>query len=180
MNNDKKINEWFEISREIVFKKFSRIIEKVTFRLPDNRTDDFYIKKEGPAVGIFALTENQEVILVKQYRPGPKKILHELPGGFLDLNENPEACASRELLEETGYRGDIKFITTCIDDAYSTMIRYYFVATDCKKINEIKRGTEEYIELQLLPIDEFKKILRKGELTDTELGFFALDYLNLL
>jgi ADP-ribose pyrophosphatase len=54
------------------------------------KESDFYIKKEGPAASVLAITKDKKVILVKQYRPGPSEILLELPGGFVDPNEKPE------------------------------------------------------------------------------------------
>jgi len=172
--------DWQELSREEAFRKYSRKIEKVVFRLPNGKKVDFYIKKEGPAASVLALTSDNQVIIAKQYRPGPKKVLMELPGGFVDSNEVPEVTMRRELLEETGYEGDIKLITTCLDDAYSTMKRYCFVATNCKKIKEIENSENEFTELLLVPLEEFKKILRSGQMTDVEVGFLGLDFLKLL
>jgi ADP-ribose pyrophosphatase len=175
-----KVKKWKEISRETVFQKYSRKIEKVIFKLPDGKESDFYIKKENSASCILALTTNNKVILVKQFRPGPNKILLELPGGYIDLNEKPEISAARELLEETGYQGDVKFVTVCLDDAYSTMERYCFVAINCKKIEEIKNGKDEFTELQLVSLEEFRKILCTGQMTDVEVGYLGLDFLGLL
>jgi len=104
----------------------------------------------------------------------------ELPGGFVDPNENPEITMQRELREETGYEGDVRLVTTCLDDAYSTMERYCFVATNCKKVKEIENDENEFTELVLVPIEDFKKILRSGQMTDVEVGFLGLDYLKLL
>ncbi|MCS7091744.1 MAG: NUDIX hydrolase [Patescibacteria group bacterium] len=56
------------------------------------------MKREGPAAGILAITKDRKVILVKQYRPGPKEVLLELPGGYVDPNEEPEKTMERELL----------------------------------------------------------------------------------
>jgi len=176
----KKIKKWQEISRELAFQKYSRKIEKVIFRLPDDRESDFYIKKEGPAASVLALTKNKQVILVKQYRPGPEEILFELPGGYVDPNEAPQATIERELLEETGYKGKVELVTTCLDDAYSTMNRYCFVATDCEKISEPKTGDNEFVELELLSLDGFRKLLRSGKMTDVEVGYLGLDFLKLL
>jgi len=78
-----KTQDWQELSREEAFRKYSRKIEKVIFKLPNGKETDFYIKKEGPAASVLALTSDNQVIIAKQYRPGPKKVLMELPGGFV-------------------------------------------------------------------------------------------------
>ena len=178
MSNE--ITKWEEISREIAFQKYSRKIEKVIFRLPDGKESDFYIKKEGPAVGILALTKDNEVILVKQFRPGPNEILNELPGGYVDKEETPEQAAERELLEETGYKGKAQLVTEAFDCAYSTMRRYCVVVTDCEKIAEQKLDKTEFAEVVISSLEDFKVMLRSGKNTDIEVGFLGLDYLKLL
>jgi ADP-ribose pyrophosphatase len=175
-----EITKWEEISREIAFQKYSRKIEKVIYRLPDGKESDFYIKKEGPAVGVLALTKNHEVILVKQFRPGPNEILNELPGGYIDKDETPEQAADRELLEETGYKGKAQLITTAYDCAYSTMKRACVVITDCEKIADQKLDDTEFAQVALLSLDEFKTLLRSGLNTDIEVAYLGLDYLGLL
>jgi ADP-ribose pyrophosphatase len=104
----------------------------------------------------------------------------EIPGGFIDEGELPLKSAQRELLEETGYQGDLEFVTICLDDAYSTMERFCFVATNCKKVKEIENGEDEFTQVSLVFLEDFKKILRNGQLTDVEAGFLGLDYLGLL
>ncbi len=174
------IQPWEELSREQVFKKYSRQIEKVIFRLPDGKESDFYIKKEGPATAILALTEDKQVILVKQFRPGPKEIFDEMPGGFVDAGETPEQAAARELLEETGYAGMAQLVGEAYDCAYSTMQRYCVVITDCKKVAEQKLEATEFAEVTLVSLADFRKLLQSGKMTDIEAGYMCLDYLKLL
>jgi len=171
------LTNWEKIKEEPYRAGYRKMIKRY-FKMPDNRIADFDIKHEGPAVCILALTENNEVVLAKQYRPGPEKILMELPGGAVDKEEKPEDAIKRELLEETGYAGDIQFVGTTLDCAYSTMLRYNYLATDCKKILEPKTEENEFIEVVLLPINDFKKILRSGQMTDVETGYLCLDYLE--
>lgn len=174
-----KIEKWEELSRETAFQKYLKI-EEVGYRMPDNKEAKFYIKKEGPAVGILAITKDRQVILVKQFRPGPNEILNELPGGYVDANETPEQSAQRELLEETGYKGEAKLVTTAYDCAYSTMNRHCVVVTDCEKVTEQNLGNNEFAEVILMPLPEFRELLKSGKNTDIEVGYIGLDYLGLL
>jgi ADP-ribose pyrophosphatase len=175
-----KIEKWEELSRGISFQKYSRKIERVVYRMPDGKESDFYLKKEGPATGILALTKNQQVILVKQFRPGPSEILNELPGGYVGENETPEQAAERELLEETGYQGNAKLVVTAFDCAYSTMNRYCVVVTDCEKVAEQNLDKNEFAEVVLMPLSAFRQLLKSGKNTDIEVGYIGLDYLGLL
>jgi ADP-ribose pyrophosphatase len=178
MSNE--IKKWEELSREIVFQKYNRKIEKVIYKLPDGTESDFYIKKEGPVICVLALTKDDKVILAKQFRPGPNEIILELPGGGIEEGETPEQAIERELLEETGYRGKVRLVTDALDCAYSTMQRYCFVATDCEKIAEPQNTNSEICETILLSLDEFRKLLQSGKMTDVEVGYLGLDYLRLL
>ena len=45
-------DKWTPLSREIVFQKYGRKIEKVMYRLPNGEVKDYYLKKEGPAIAI--------------------------------------------------------------------------------------------------------------------------------
>jgi ADP-ribose pyrophosphatase len=175
-----KAEKWKELSREVVFQKYGRKIEKVVYVLPDGREGDFYLKKEGPAVCTLALTRDKNVILAKQFRPGPDKILLEMPGGGIEKGENPEQAAERELLEETGFKGKIELIAEVFDCAYSTMNRYCAVATDCEKVSEQRLEENEFAEIVLMPLNEFRELLRSGKMTDVEVGYLGLDHLGLL
>ncbi|WP_282204258.1 NUDIX domain-containing protein [Kitasatospora fiedleri] len=99
---------WREITSETAFTKYGRSVEKVAFELPDGSKNDFYLKCERPAAAVLALTPDRQVILARQFRPGPRRILHELPGGFVEPATDPAATAAAELLEETGYQGTVQ------------------------------------------------------------------------
>lgn len=174
------IRPWEELSREMVFKKYGRMIEKVVYRLPDGKETDFYIKKEGPAVAILALTKGTNVILVNQFRPGPNEVLRELPGGYVEEKETPFVAAERELLEETGYKGEIKWSKEVYDCAYSTMRRHCVIITNCNKVVEPKQDTYEKTKVEIVSLDEFITILRSGKMTDIEAGYLCLDHLHLI
>ena len=59
---------------------------------------------DGPDwINIIAITPEQRIVLLRQYRHGADRIHVEIPGGMVDPGEDPETAARRELLEETGY-----------------------------------------------------------------------------
>ncbi len=173
------ITPWKKLKEKKAGTKYRKVVIK-TFKMPDDRIVNFDIKLEGPAVCILALTKDKKVILTKQYRPGPEKILLEMPGGFIDEGEKPIKAAKREMLEETGYTGNFKFAGTCLECAYSTMLRYNFVATDCVKTQEQNLEPNEFIEITQMDLKDFRKLLQSGELSDVDTGYMCLDFLNLL
>lgn len=173
------MSKWEKL-KEHDFKAGFRTLTKKTFQLPDGKIVDFDIKKEGLAVCILALTKINEVILAKQFRPGPEKILLEMPGGGVKKNEKPMQAAKRELLEETGDTGDFQFAGTTLDCAYSTMIRYNFVATNCKKTHNQQLEENELVEVTEMSLENFRAHLKSGELSDVESGYLCLDYSKMI
>ncbi|HEX7963001.1 MAG TPA: NUDIX hydrolase [Candidatus Saccharimonadales bacterium] len=170
---------WKLLHAKIVFDKFMQV-EEQTYEMPDGNTKNFYIKITKPAVCVLALTEDNKVITVEQFRPGPKKVLRELPGGYMDEGETPARAAARELREETGYAGDIQFVTECFDDAYVTMNRSCFVATNCKRVGDQRLDSSEFINVRLVHLPDFLRQVRSGQMTDVEVALLGLDKLGLL
>lgn len=171
--------EWEKLE-EVPYKAGYRRLLNKTFRLPDGTVHAYDIKDEGKAVCMLAMTEEDEVILVECYRPGPEILLKELPGGAIDAGEEPQVAAARELLEETGYAGELHFVGTSRDDAYSNLLRYNFVARHCKKVAEPDGDADEFGRVILMSMEAFRAHLRTGELTDVETGYLCLDYLQRL
>lgn len=66
---------------------------------------DFFCLDSKDFVNVVALTDDDEVILVEQYRHGTAEMTLEVPGGLVDAGEDPIAAGLRELVEETGYGG---------------------------------------------------------------------------
>ncbi len=170
---------WIKLKEEPLVNGRRKLLRR-TFRLPDGRVDDFDIKHEPQVVCILAITTDQQVVLARQFRPGPEQILLELPGGGIEPGETPQQAIMRELLEETGYTGRVSYIGASLDCAYTTLVRHNFVATECSKAQEPQTGTGEFTEAVSMPVAEFRQHLRGGQLTDIETGYLGLDYLGLL
>ncbi|MGZ8695475.1 MAG: NUDIX hydrolase, partial [Gaiellaceae bacterium] len=98
------VRAWEKLSERLSYDGFRKILTR-RFRLPDGREADFDIFSSPDTVAVLALTEADEVILVREFRPGPEQLLYELPGGIVEDGETPEEAARRELTEETGYEG---------------------------------------------------------------------------
>jgi ADP-ribose pyrophosphatase len=137
----------------------------------------------GTWVTIVALTEGQEVLLIKQYRHGAQKIIWELPGGVVDEAEEPIRAAKRELLEETGYTSDniIEVGRVSPNPASHTNLMHAYIALDAWKVGNQNLDEIEEIEVYPIPLDEVLLMLKKGKLLQSlhvSTLFFALAHLN--
>jgi ADP-ribose pyrophosphatase len=171
--------EWKKLSEERLWDGY-RKLDKWTFELPNGLVADFEIKREGNPVCVLPITSDGMVLLARQFRPGPQKVLLELPGGGMEKGEQPLEAITREFLEETGYTGDFQAIGSSLADAYSDLTRYNFVATNCHKVQDPQDHEREPIELVEITVDDFRKHLKTGELTDIATGYLGLDHLGLL
>jgi len=170
---------WLKLKEEPYRAGFRKMIKK-KFRLLNGKVQDYDIKDEGQTCCALVLTVDNHVVLVKVFRPGPEKVLMEMPGGFIDQDEKPNEAVVREILEETGYKGFVELVGTCLDDAYSNCIRHIFVIKNAKKVQEPQWEDDEQGEIVIMTMPEFKNHLRSGQLTDVEAGYLALDHLKIL
>lgn len=151
-----------------------------TYELPDGSEADWELVEGGRTVAVLALTAGRDVVLVRQFRPGPSTILDEMPGGYVEEGESPQEAAARELLEETGYVGDVRIVASTWLGARETTRRFVAVALGCERRQEPAPEAGELCEVVTVSLSEFKEHLRSGQLTDVDLGYLALDHLGLL
>ncbi len=114
---------------------------------------------------VLAITRDQKVVLVKQYRHGVKEVLLELPGGVIEEGEDPLIGIQRELLEETGYASSnvVEIGHSYPNPANQTNTIYSFLAVDVEKIAELHLDDGEDIEVELIPLDELIEMTRRSE-----------------
>lgn len=173
------MKKWKKLSEKPFRAGFRKMVNKV-FELPNGKQQDFDIKDEGAVACVVAFTENNTILLTRQFRPGPEKIFLELPAGYIDKGEKPLETAQRELLEETGYAGQLEFVGTAYKCGYSNLIQHCFVARDCKKVQEQQLDENEFIEVIEYSLAKFRELIKSGEMSDIGASYICLDYLGLL
>ncbi len=131
----------------------------------------------GGAVAV-ALTEAGRILLVHQFRYPFQKFLYELPAGKLDVNEDPEKCARRELEEETGYTASrvIKLGSINTTPGFCTEILHIFLATGLKAGRHNREEGEHGMEIHEFPVEEIEEMIINGTITDAKTisGIFLL------
>lgn len=168
---------WRKLGETVVYDRFRRIVSR-SFALPDGSTTEFEVLELSDSAAVLALTPQDEVVLVREFRPGPEAVLLELPGGVVEPGEAPLEAARAELVEETGYTGDLVAVGTVLKDAYATNTKHVFAATGCRRVAEPEEP--QLTEPVLMPLAEFRSHLRRGRLTDVDAAYLALDHLALL
>jgi ADP-ribose pyrophosphatase len=139
-----------------------------TCKLPNGRTAAPYYVLEYPSwVNVVALTPDDQVVLVRQYRHGIRQTVVELPAGTVEPSDaSPLAAMQRELVEETGYAGEVWRETGRLspNTANHTNLTYCFVATGINQVAEPVLDDTEQLETVLMPLTEMIDVASRGGL----------------
>ncbi len=128
--------------------------------------ENYYVVELPVSACALAITHDQQVILVKQYRHPIGEVIHEIPGGFVDEGENFVAGMKRELLEETGYEFSSVEPLGRIAANPGLLNNYteLFLATGGKKTGVQRLDHNEEIEIVLVSMDALISLLMGGEI----------------
>lgn len=153
-----------------------------TVELPDKKYSKREIVEHPGGVAIIPITNDNCLILVKQYRKAAEDFLYEIPAGKLEVNEEPRETAIRELREETSYEAKkLSYISEFYTSpGYCNEKIHLFLAEDIYEV-EPDPEPEEFIEKVKIPIDDLLKMINRGEIVDSKtiIGiYFARDYLQ--
>jgi 8-oxo-dGTP pyrophosphatase MutT (NUDIX family) len=116
---------------------------------------------------VVPITTDGDVVLVKQFRFGTRKVSLELPGGAVDRGEDPAATVARELEEETGYRAGrvVRLGAYDSNPAHFTNRVHAFVALDCVAVHDGTPDHSEDVVVEVVPKDRVRSLARDGAIT---------------
>lgn len=140
-------------------------VHRVTMAPPGSEaTHPFYRIESREWVNIVALTPDDDLVLVRQYRHGARAVTLEIPGGLVDPGESPAEAGARELLEETGYRaGRIESLGSINPNPALFANRVHmFAALDCESVAPIQNSSNEETSVELLPRADLGRTIRAG------------------
>lgn len=143
---------------------------KDKYETPDGKIVDPYFVVELPvSVCAMAITADNEVLLVEQYRHPLGEQLVELPGGFIDSGETPADAIARELLEETGYSFDAfhQLGKTAANPGVLSNYTYLFLATGGIKTADQSLDANEEIVIHKKPLEEVKQLLYQNKIVQS-------------
>jgi ADP-ribose pyrophosphatase len=154
--------------------------------LPNGKVMPAYYILEYPSwANAFAITKDNQVLMVKQYRHAIGEESIELAGGVVDQGESPEEAIKRELLEETGYVFEsIELIgKLSANPATSNNYTFLYLAKGGEKVAEQNLDDHEDVEVLLYSIDEVKQLVRDNKILQalhTSCIFYALEKIGKL
>jgi 8-oxo-dGTP pyrophosphatase MutT (NUDIX family) len=116
---------------------------------------------------VIALTPDDHVVFVWQYRFGTDAMSLEIPGGVIDAGEDPQKAAARELLEETGYTAESiePLLVVEPNPALQNNRCYTFVARGARPTDSTRFDAMEELETALLPASRLPELLDSGQIT---------------
>jgi len=149
--------------------------------LPNGKQSKREIIKHPGAVAILAITNENKIVMVEQYRKALERTIVEIPAGKLEKGEEPELCAHRELEEETGYVCEkLELLTSFYTSpGFADEIVHVFLAKELsKKENAAALDEDEFINLEELTLDEAIQYVKEQKIYDAK-TIYAVQYLQL-
>jgi 8-oxo-dGTP pyrophosphatase MutT (NUDIX family) len=161
------------------FKVFSVRGERT--RSPrSGKPHDFYVLECSDWANVVALTDANEVVLVRQFRAGTRSITLEIPGGSVEKGESPGAAVRRELREETGYaaRSWRRIGVVHPNPAIQGNRCFTYLARDCRVAGDLMPDEGEDLAVTLVPLARIPDLIRRGRITHS-LVIAAFHFLSL-
>jgi ADP-ribose pyrophosphatase len=163
------------------FRVFTvRADEKISPRT--NQSHEFYILDCVNWVNVVAVTPDQQLVMVEQFRHGSNTVELEVPGGTMDAADpSPVATGIRELREETGYEGDDARLLGEVfpNPAIMSNTCYTVLVENCQLRHAVEMDAGEDLATRLVPISQIPELVKEGKIRHS-LVVVALYYFDLL
>jgi len=181
---DSKKLTWKTLSSHYIHKGPWATLRSDRCEMPDGHiVEDYYVLEYSNWVNAVAITHDNKILLVKQYRHAAGIVSLEIPGGVIEDGELPEDGLRRELLEETGYQfDDFELLCTIYANPSTANNKTYcYLARGGKKVQEQDLDEQEEIIVETFTIPEVKQLLADNKIAQalhcTGL-FYALEKLG--
>ncbi len=145
-----------------------------TVRFPDGTTGTLEMVRHPGAAAVLPFLDppksaDPRVLLIRQFRHAADGYIWEIPAGRLDPGEAPEACARRELVEETGYRAGVlrPLLSLLTTPGFTDERIHLFQAADLVP-GEARHEADEFLETHPLRWSEVLRMARDGEIRDSK------------
>jgi ADP-ribose pyrophosphatase len=182
--SEDQLRHWTVRSSNYRFNEPFLRVRSDTVELPDGTIiEDYFVRESRGFAIVIALTPERRVVLVRQYKHGIAQIVLEMPAGMIDEGESPEACAVRELAEETGYAGDPPQLLRSLfaDPTSSNASFHVFLVENAVRKFAQSLDTTEAILVETVTIDDLAAAARDGRIgsgSQVAAAYIALDHIR--
>ncbi|MEG1880698.1 MAG: NUDIX hydrolase [Oscillospiraceae bacterium] len=169
------------VSSEKIFDGQIIKVRVDTVEMPDGKLATRELVDHPGGVGIVALTENNEIIMVKQFRKPIERAIYEVPAGKLDGGEDHYICGVRELEEETGFKAkNFEYLGFMYPSpGFANEATYLYLATELYA-GKMNLDPDEYLDVEYIPISKVKEMIMNNEINDAKTVFGVFKALELL
>jgi ADP-ribose pyrophosphatase len=149
-------------------------LNRDTVRFPDGTTAEMdIIRHPGASAIVPFLTDPEgddpQLLLLRQYRYAAGGYIYEIPAGRLDGDESPEACAARELKEETGCTAErLEYMYTMFTTPGFTDEKIHVFLASGLTHGEAAREADEFVDTVIMRLAEALELIRTGEIVDAK------------
>jgi 8-oxo-dGTP pyrophosphatase MutT (NUDIX family) len=114
---------------------------------------------------VVPITSDGEMLLVRQFRVATGEVTYEFPGGALETGEDPLSGSKRELQEETGFSGNMTFMSKMRPNpAFMDNFCYLYLAENCEKVSNLKLDPFEDLEPVFFSVEKVAEMIRNGDI----------------
>ena len=174
--NSSHLNET-KLESEKIFEGRILHIEKDKLRLEDGSQAFREVVRHPGGVCVLALTEEEEILFVRQFRYPHQTVTLELPAGKLEYGEDPETCGKRELLEECG----------CTAEEFTYLGKLFPTPAYCSEVirmylakglhyGEQNLDQDEFLDVEKIPFDEAVRLILSDAVPDSKTQIAVLKY----
>jgi ADP-ribose diphosphatase len=128
---------------------------------------DFFVIDCANWVNVIAVTPDQQLVMVEQYRHGSNTVELEIPGGMIDAKDaSPVTAGTRELREETGYEGGNARVLGEIlpNPAIMSNVCYTVLVENCRLVHPVEFDSGEDIITRLVPVADLPKLMAEKKI----------------